>query len=119
MNTQRLTTILASAYVSAMLASSVAPIRSDATLAATIDPTAAQQAFQNAVNGLNVNGWLAASTTPSAPKVATATASATRLTVDPVMTEELKHFGALLQGPAAKEAISAVMEKRKPDFSKC
>ncbi|MBP6612047.1 MAG: enoyl-CoA hydratase [Aquabacterium sp.] len=37
----------------------------------------------------------------------------------PVMTEELKHFGALLQGPAAKEAISAVMEKRKPDFSKC
>ena len=89
MNTQRLTTILASAYVSAMLASSVAPIRSDATLAATIDPTAAQQAFQNAVNGLNVNGWLAASTTPSAPKVATATASATRLTVDPVMTEEL------------------------------
>ena len=37
----------------------------------------------------------------------------------PVMTEELKHFGQLLQGPAAKEAISAVMQKRKPDFSKC
>ena len=35
-----------------------------------------------------------------------------------VMQEELKHFGSLLRGPAAKEAISAVMEKRKPDFSK-
>lgn len=37
----------------------------------------------------------------------------------PVMQEELKQFGALLRGPAAKEAIAAVMEKRKPDFSKC
>jgi enoyl-CoA hydratase/carnithine racemase len=35
-----------------------------------------------------------------------------------VMDEEFRHFGALLRGPAAKEAISAVMEKRKPDFSK-
>jgi enoyl-CoA hydratase/carnithine racemase len=35
-----------------------------------------------------------------------------------VMGEELKLFGALLQGPAAKEAIQAVMEKRKPDFSR-
>lgn len=33
-----------------------------------------------------------------------------------IMDEELKLFGALLRGPAAKEAISAVMEKRKPDF---
>jgi enoyl-CoA hydratase/carnithine racemase len=35
-----------------------------------------------------------------------------------VMDAELQRFGELLQGPAAKEAISAVMEKRKPDFSK-
>lgn len=33
-----------------------------------------------------------------------------------IMEEELKLFGALLRGPAAKEAITAVMEKRKPDF---
>lgn len=33
-----------------------------------------------------------------------------------IMDEELKLFGALLRGPAAKEAISAVMEKRKPNF---
>jgi enoyl-CoA hydratase/carnithine racemase len=35
-----------------------------------------------------------------------------------VMNEEFKHFGEMLMGPAAKEAISAVMEKRKPDFSR-
>jgi enoyl-CoA hydratase/carnithine racemase len=34
-----------------------------------------------------------------------------------IMDEELKLFGALLRGPAAKEAISAVMEKRKPNFN--
>jgi enoyl-CoA hydratase/carnithine racemase len=34
-----------------------------------------------------------------------------------IMQEELQHFGSMLRGPAAKEAISAVMEKRKPDFS--
>jgi enoyl-CoA hydratase/carnithine racemase len=33
-----------------------------------------------------------------------------------IMDEELKLFGALLRGPAAKEAIGAVMEKRKPNF---
>ncbi|MFT3858435.1 MAG: enoyl-CoA hydratase [Aquabacterium sp.] len=36
----------------------------------------------------------------------------------PVMDAELKLFGELLRGPAAKEAIAAVMEKRKPDFSR-
>jgi enoyl-CoA hydratase/carnithine racemase len=36
-----------------------------------------------------------------------------------VMMEEAKHFSDLIRGPAAKEAMSAVMEKRRPDFSKC
>lgn len=35
------------------------------------------------------------------------------------MQAEFQQFGELLKGPAAKEAISAVMDKRKPDFSKC
>jgi 1,4-dihydroxy-2-naphthoyl-CoA synthase len=30
---------------------------------------------------------------------------------------ESASFGELLQGPAAKEAINAFMQKRKPDFS--
>ncbi len=33
------------------------------------------------------------------------------------MTEELQLFGERLQSPEAKEALRAVMEKRKPDFS--
>jgi 1,4-dihydroxy-2-naphthoyl-CoA synthase len=34
------------------------------------------------------------------------------------MNEEAASFGRMLHEPAAKEAFSAFMEKRKPDFSK-
>jgi enoyl-CoA hydratase/carnithine racemase len=34
------------------------------------------------------------------------------------ITEEAESFGRLLQSPAAREAFTAFMEKRKPDFSK-
>lgn len=57
MKTIRLNTILTSAYLSAMLTSSMAPIRSNATFAAAIDPMAAQKAFQSAVSGLSAEGW--------------------------------------------------------------
>jgi hypothetical protein len=91
MNTRRLTTILTSAYVSAMLASSVAPIRSDATLAATIDPMAAQKALQSAVSGLDALGWLAASA--ASPAVVQPTPKITPNNpppkTDPIMTDEL------------------------------
>jgi len=36
-----------------------------------------------------------------------------------MMDEEGAHFGRMLKEPAAREATSAFMEKRKPDFSKC
>lgn len=36
----------------------------------------------------------------------------------PLMQDEARQFGLLLVGPAAREAISAFMQKRKPDFSK-
>ncbi len=93
MKNRRLTTILTSAYLSAMLATSVAPIRSDATLAATIDPMAAQKALQNVMSGLDASGWLAASTA-GAPPAAQATPTLVPVNnptpkADPVMTEEL------------------------------
>jgi enoyl-CoA hydratase/carnithine racemase len=34
------------------------------------------------------------------------------------MAEEGKSFGRMLREPAAREAFTAFMEKRKPDFSK-
>jgi len=34
------------------------------------------------------------------------------------MAEEGQSFGRMLREPAAREAFSAFMEKRKPDFSK-
>lgn len=35
------------------------------------------------------------------------------------MAEEGQSFGSMLAQPAAREAFTAFMEKRKPDFSKC
>ena len=35
------------------------------------------------------------------------------------IAEEGAHFGRMLAEPAAREAMTAFMEKRKPDFSKC
>ena len=34
-----------------------------------------------------------------------------------VMAEEGESFGRMLREPAAREAFSAFMEKRRPDFS--
>jgi hypothetical protein len=90
MKTRRLTTILTSAYLSAMLASSVAPIRSDATLAATIDPSAARAAFQSAVNGLDAAGWMTAATSAApVPQAAIISPSNPAPKAEPVMTDEL------------------------------
>jgi hypothetical protein len=91
MTTRSLKTILMSGYLSAMLASSVAPLRSDATLASAIDPMSAQKAFQNAVNGIETAGW-----TPSSTVSAAQAAPAQVLAInnpapksDPIMNEEL------------------------------
>jgi enoyl-CoA hydratase/carnithine racemase len=35
------------------------------------------------------------------------------------MAEEGQSFGRMLTEPAAREAFTAFMEKRKPDFSQC
>ncbi|MBI1892400.1 MAG: enoyl-CoA hydratase [Burkholderiales bacterium] len=38
--------------------------------------------------------------------------------VETQMAEEIKHFSAMLSSPEAKEAFTAFVERRKPDFSK-
>jgi enoyl-CoA hydratase/carnithine racemase len=38
-------------------------------------------------------------------------------TVAAVMSEEGGHFSRMLQSPEAREAFSAFLQKRKPDFS--
>jgi enoyl-CoA hydratase/carnithine racemase len=38
--------------------------------------------------------------------------------IDAALAEEIRHFGARLGSPEAKEAFSAFVEKRKPDFSR-
>ena len=45
--------------------------------------------------------------------------SAQREAVQRQIAEEGAHFARLLTAPAAREAMTAFMEKRKPDFSKC
>lgn len=109
-NTRALTTILTSAYLSAMLTSSVSPIRNSSIFAAAVDPTAPQQAFKNAVSGLDAAGWAAAVAgtpvpVPPAPKNMPAAPSQT----DPVMSEDLM---ARLIKFTLSEDSATVLDKR-------
>lgn len=83
--------IVTSAYLSAMLTSSIAPVRTTATFAATIDPTVAQRALQNAISGLNAAGWAAAVAESPSPSQATPNPVPVKVAprIDPVMTDEL------------------------------
>lgn len=84
-----LRTILISAYVTAMLATSVAPIRSDATLASALDPNAASKALAAAVSGVGAAGWQAEPMVAKvvAPEAQIAVAAAP-LTANPAITDE-------------------------------
>ncbi|MBI2788283.1 MAG: hypothetical protein HYX59_06320 [Elusimicrobia bacterium] len=89
--THPITAVLTSAYLSAMLTSSLAPIRDNAIFAATVDPSAAQKALQNAVSGLDAAGWAAAvaatpAPVPPAPKSVPVDPTPK---ADPIISEEL------------------------------
>jgi enoyl-CoA hydratase/carnithine racemase len=81
------------------------------------------------VNAIFPESDLLATATARAQQLAEKPPSALRITkallkrnsaglVSEAMTEETKHFAALLQGPEAKEAMTAFMQRRKADFSK-
>lgn len=90
-NTRLLGPILTSAYLSAMLTSSVAPIRDGATFAAAVDPAAAQKALQTAISGLDAAGWAAAVNEASSSSQTAPTPVPVKVApkADPVMTDEL------------------------------
>jgi enoyl-CoA hydratase/carnithine racemase len=52
------------------------------------------------------------------PSALRATKSLLKRPVGDAMRRETEQFAALLQGPEAKEAMAAFLERRKPDFSK-
>ena len=91
MKTRSLRTIMISAYLSAMLTSSVVHVRGNVVLAGAIDPTAAQQALQSAVTELTAEGWPVTATVPATVAVPTAVMSTIPApqAVDPVISEEL------------------------------
>lgn len=86
-----ITAVLTSAYLSAMLTSSLAPIRNNAIFAAAIDPSAPQKALQNAVSGLDAAGWAAAvAATPApVPPVAKIIPMNPTPKIEPIISEEL------------------------------
>jgi len=91
MKTHPITAVLTSAYLSAMLTSSLAPIRNNAIFAAAVDPSAAQKALQTAVSSLDAAGWAAAvaatpAPVPPAPKSVPVTITPKS---DPAINEEL------------------------------
>lgn len=90
MKTWRLTPILTSAYLSAMLTSGLAPIRPSVIFAAAVDPMAAQKVLQNAVSAMASSGWALPTAMPSPlPSSPQASASSQIPKADPVMTAEL------------------------------
>lgn len=87
MKTWSLTSILTSAYLSAMLTSGLAPINPKVIFAAAVDPMAAQRVMQAAVSALSADGWSVGNVAlPPAPQVV---AKAQPPKADPVMTDEL------------------------------
>ena len=120
MMTRSLRTIMISTYLSAMLTSSVvAHVRGDVALAGAIDPTAARQAFQSAVAGLNAAGWTASSSIPATVAVPTAVMSAIPApqAADPVISEEL--MARLIKRTLASDKNTSIMAPVCGIFGMC
>lgn len=119
MKIRRTRTIMISAYLSAMLASSLAPIRRDISLAGAIDSTAARQALISAVTGLNTEGWAASATIPTTVAVPTAVMSTIPApqAAGPVINEEL--MARLIRRALASDKIAPLDARVCAIFAMC
>jgi enoyl-CoA hydratase/carnithine racemase len=94
------------------------------------EPFTSEKALElGIVNAVYPGGELLAEATAKARQLAEKPPSALRTTkallkrsaagaVADAMARETEKFAALLQGPEAREAMMAFMQRRKPDFSK-
>lgn len=91
MMTRSLRTILISAYLSAMLTSSIIHVRGNVVLAGAIDSTVARQVLQSAVAGLSSEGWATSATIPATVAMPTTVMSGIPApqAANPVISEEL------------------------------
>lgn len=91
LNTRTLTTIMTSAYLSAMLTSSMSPMRSSSIFAAAVDPSGPQRAFKDVVSGLDADDWAAAvaGTPVPVPPAPTSVPVDPAPKTEPAITEEL------------------------------
>ncbi len=87
MKTRRLSTIMMSAYLSAMLASSLAPMAGNIALAGTVNPSAAEAAFRQALIGAGTMGWTSTSDIPVPPMVTAQISPANVKPADPILSE--------------------------------
>lgn len=119
MKTRRFTTMLMSAYLSAMLASSVASQRPNAALASTVDPAAARAAFREAVSGIGASGWAPSATAMPGAPAAESQVIAIRVAppADPVMNDDL--MGRLLKLIAEQKEPSTIPANICVLFSLC
>lgn len=109
MMTRSLRTIMISAYLSAMLTSSVLHVRGNVILAGAIDSTAVQQALQSAFSGLNREGWATSATIPTAVAMPTAAMSTIPApqAADPFISEEL--MARLIKRTSAADKTTTIM----------
>ena len=107
MKMRSLSSVLMSAYLSAMLASSLAPIAGNVTLAGTVNPAAAQAAFREALIGAKSAGWSPDLMDAPAPPAAEARMVAHIVPqADPIISDEL--LARLLKQMAGQQSPASI-----------
>ncbi len=119
MKIRRIRTLMISAYLTAMLASSLAPVRGDVALAGAIDSAAARQALQSAIAELNVGGWAPPVTAPANVTVPPAASVPAPVIppADPVISQEL--MARLIKRTLASKKEAVIIAQLCAAFDLC